>query len=57
MIVVGHQPDLGNAIAYLVSGAEADWSVRKGGLWWLEGRERGGAAQVVVREVLDAELV
>ena len=56
VIVVGHQPDLGNAVAYLVGGVEADWSIRKGGLWWLESREHGGAAQVVVRAVLDPEL-
>ena len=56
VIVVGHQPDLGNAVAYLVGGVEADWSIRKGALWWLEGRERGGAAQVVVRAVLEPEL-
>ena len=53
VVLVGHQPDLGNAIAYLVSGAEADWSVKKGGLWWLEGRERG----MLVRAVIDPELI
>lgn len=35
VIVVGHQPDLGRAIAYLVSGKETEWSLKKGGLWWL----------------------
>jgi phosphohistidine phosphatase len=53
VVLVGHQPDLGNAIAYLVSGAEADWSVKKGGLWWLEGRERG----MLVRAVIDPDLL
>ena len=51
-IVVGHQPDLGRVAASLVSGAETDWSIKKGGLWWLERRERGGEAQVVVRAVI-----
>ncbi|HUQ26469.1 MAG TPA: histidine phosphatase family protein [Burkholderiales bacterium] len=33
VIVVGHQPDLGSTAAH-VCGVEADWSIRKGGLWW-----------------------
>ena len=35
VIVVGHQPDLGRAVAHLVAGSKADWHVAKGGFWWL----------------------
>ena len=52
VVIVGHQPDLGQVAALLLGGAEADWSIRKGGLWWLSNRERGGESQVVVRAVL-----
>jgi phosphohistidine phosphatase len=34
VIVVGHQPDLGQAIAAIVTGREAGWSLKKAGLWW-----------------------
>src|SRR5437660_10768977 len=34
VIVVGHQPDLGHAAAQLVALARADWSIRKGAIWW-----------------------
>jgi phosphohistidine phosphatase len=57
VVVVGHQPDLGRAAAVLLSGAAAEWSVKKGGLWWLTNRERGGEAQVVVRAVLAPEFL
>lgn len=57
VIVVGHQPDLGRAAALLVSGAEGEWSVKKGGLWWLSNRERDGEAEVVVRAVLAPDLI
>ncbi len=57
VLVVGHQPDLGRAIAVLLAGAAAEWSVKKGGLWWLSNRERGGEAQVVVRAVLAPEFL
>ncbi len=57
VVVVGHQPDLGRVAALLVCGAEGDWSVKKGGLWWLSNRERGGEIQVVVRAVLAPDLI
>ncbi len=56
-VLVGHQPDLGRAAASLVAGAAAEWSVKKGGLWWLEYRVRGRQAQVVVRAVIAPDLV
>jgi phosphohistidine phosphatase len=37
MIVVGHQPDLGRAAAYLLAGKDTEWHIEKGGLWWLVG--------------------
>ncbi|MEO8145816.1 MAG: histidine phosphatase family protein [Betaproteobacteria bacterium] len=56
VVVVGHQPDLGRVAAMLVAGAEGEWSVKKGGLWWLSNRERGDETQVVVRAVLAPDL-
>ncbi len=35
VILVGHQPDLGRAAAYLVSGKDAAWPIKKAGLWWI----------------------
>ena len=36
VIVVGHQPDLGRALAHLVAAKQSDWRLQKGALWWLE---------------------
>ena len=57
VILIGHQPDLGRAAAALVCGEPADWSVKKGGLWWLESRVRGGETGVAVRAVIAPDLV
>ena len=57
VILVGHQPDFGRAAAALVSGAASDWSVKKGGLWWLDSRERDGESQAVVRAVISPDLI
>ena len=57
VIVVGHQPDLGRVAAFLVSGTEADWTLKKGGLWWLTNRVRNDEAQVVVRATMAPDLL
>ena len=57
LVIVGHQPDLGRVVAVLLTGAAAEWPVKKGGLWWLNHRERDGKAQVVVRAALAPDLL
>ena len=37
VVVVGHQPDLGRAIAFLVAGQQAEWPLEKSALWWISG--------------------
>jgi phosphohistidine phosphatase len=55
--VVGHQPDLGHVVSFLLSGSPSDTSVKKGGLWWLSDRVRDEENQVVVRAVVSPDLL
>jgi phosphohistidine phosphatase len=55
VLVVGHQPTLGLAAAYLLAGLAQPWSVRKGAVWWLRRRERATGVQVVLHAVLGPE--
>lgn len=57
VLVVGHQPQLGLAAGYLLAGAVEPLSLRKGGVWWLRRRERGGSAQVVLHGALSPDLI
>jgi phosphohistidine phosphatase len=57
VILVGHQPDLGRVAAFLISGSAGDWTIKKGGLWWLTNRVRNDEAQVVVRAVIAPDLL
>jgi phosphohistidine phosphatase len=41
----------------LLSGAQGEWSVKKGALWWLSNREREGESQVVVRAVIGPDFL
>jgi phosphohistidine phosphatase len=53
ILIVGHQPTLGRVAAMLLSGAEADWDIGKGALWWLS-RANG---RIALRAVVDPELL
>jgi phosphohistidine phosphatase len=66
VLVVGHQPTLGLAAAYLMTGprlpggpidAMLPWSIRKGGVWWLRHRPREDRGEVVLVAVRTPELV
>lgn len=57
VLVVGHQPCLGEVASLLLAGQEGGFSVRKGAAWWVTGRRRGGAVEAVIRAVADPELL
>jgi phosphohistidine phosphatase len=57
VLMVGHQPWIGELVSSLISGVEAPWSVRKAALWWLVRRLRSGQAQWGVRVVIDPDYV
>lgn len=57
VVVVGHQPTLGNAAALALAGTAADWSIKKGALFWLVAREQGGRYEVSVRAAITPDLV
>lgn len=51
VLIVGHQPTLGQVAMRLLAGQQGDLTVKKGGIWWFQGRERAGQMQVVLRAV------
>jgi phosphohistidine phosphatase len=51
VLVVGHQPMLGEVLAQLLGIQGGSCPVRKGAVWWLRTRERGGHEQTVVVSV------
>jgi phosphohistidine phosphatase len=57
MLVIGHQPTLGQTIARLLGFQESDCALKKGALWWLRTRERDGQRQTVVLTVQSPELL
>lgn len=57
VMIVGHQPTLGRMASLLLSGQEADWTIKKGAVWWFTNRVRQGETQTVLRGVMGADLI
>ncbi|MFC6280564.1 MULTISPECIES: SixA phosphatase family protein [Polaromonas] len=57
ILVVGHQPVLGQVIAQLLGLQENECPVKKGSLWWLRNRDRDGQSQTVVVTVQSPEVL
>jgi phosphohistidine phosphatase len=57
VVVVGHQPTLGHAIARLLGLSDSDCAVKKGAVWWLRYREREAVHKTVVLTVQSPDLL
>jgi phosphohistidine phosphatase len=57
VLVVGHQPTLGRVAALLLAGADAEWSIPKGAIWWLAKRRRARGAQVTLKVMMSPDFV
>lgn len=55
VLLVGHQPTLGQTIAQLLGLNASECPVKKGAVWWLRRRERLALAQTVVVTVQSPE--
>jgi phosphohistidine phosphatase len=52
VIVVGHQPTLGQVAAFLLTGETAEWDVKKGAAWWFEVENNSGEPSASLRAVI-----
>ena len=57
VLIVGHQPSLGEVAAKLLGSAEPYFSVKKGAVWWLQNRKHGNVAELVLKSVLNPDML
>jgi phosphohistidine phosphatase len=57
VVVVGHQPTLGEVAAYLLANAQESWNIKKGAVWWFSNRTRQDETQTVLRAVISPEFL
>ena len=57
VLLVGHQPTLGEVAAQLLGCNDYSLSIKKGALWWFNSREHEGLAQVTLRLVITPDFL
>ena len=57
VLLVGHQPTLGQVAAFLMTGKAMGWPVKKGAVWWLSEQVRNGKTQVVMRGTFNPDML
>ena len=57
VLVVGHQPTLGETAALLLTGRKGQWELKKGAIIWLVCREHGGSRSIHLRAAISPDLV
>jgi len=55
VVIVGHQPTLGQVAALLLTGEPLDWEMKKAGAWWFV--QRDPDEPLVLKAVMSADLV
>ena len=55
VLVIGHQPLLGQSISQLLGLSASECAVKRGAIWWLRSRERDTVSQTVVVTVQSPE--
>jgi phosphohistidine phosphatase len=55
VMVVGHQPWLGEVASLLLTREEQDWTIKKSNVWWISHRLRDDGNEVFLKAVLSPE--
>lgn len=57
VVVVGHQPALGETAALLLTGAKQQWSLKKGAVVWIACRAETADASALLRAAISPDLL
>jgi phosphohistidine phosphatase len=52
VLLVGHQPTLGQLAALLMSGHAHSWEIKKGAVWWLRSAPEGSTLHAALRAAM-----
>jgi phosphohistidine phosphatase len=57
VLIVGHQPTLGQVAALLIAGLPQDWSISKSNVWWISQKNHEDRNSCCLRAVMGPELM
>lgn len=55
VMVIGHQPWLGQVASLLLTGIVQNWTIKKSNAWWISSRDKEDGNQLYLRAVLAPE--
>lgn len=57
VVIVGHQPTLGEAAALLLCGRRLPWSIKTGAIWWFDIQAREKESRIALLAVMAPRLL
>lgn len=57
VLIIGHQPTLGQVAALLIGGNDVDWEIKKANAWWIVQREPKDADSIYLKAVMAPDLI
>jgi phosphohistidine phosphatase len=57
VMLVGHQPTLGETAARLIDGRDASWRIGKGAIWWLRSKKRKSRGEAILLLAIEPEIL
>lgn len=57
VLVIGHQPTLGQLAALMMSGKPQNWTIRKGSIFWIAQKPANEGGASYIKLVLEPELI
>ncbi len=57
VLIIGHQPTLGQTAALLIADNMQNWSIRKSNVWWIAQRERGDLESTYLKAIMTPDLI
>ena len=57
VVIVGHQPHIGQVASLLLTGKELDWTTRKSGIWWIQRRIIDDRIRYVLKAAIGPEML
>ncbi len=57
VLVVGHQPTLGQVAALIIAGRPQPWEIKKGALWWIAQRDPKDPDSLYLKAVMSPDMI
>jgi len=57
VLLVGHQPTLGETAARVLDGRQVSWRIGAGAIWWLRSRKRKTRSEAILLLAMEPEML